>query len=86
MPDIGTTSRQLLAKTKAIDYVVRADSANTDAIYISETDNTFTDNYDVLLAGDELSFENFAGSLFIVAKSGTQKYHIPFANNMAIRQ
>jgi hypothetical protein len=81
MGSIGTTAKPIFttAKGKPQTVYIHADSGNTASIYLSQNDPTVTHDYEELLAGQSMSFEDFDGTIYGISASGTQTYHFPFA-------
>jgi hypothetical protein len=79
MGTIGTTAQAIFTALKRpTTFVIHADSGNTGVIRLSQNDPQVIHDYEELLAGQSMSFEDFKGSVFAIASTGTQTYHFPF--------
>lgn len=80
MPSIGTTAALVITGTpnRPVSFELHADADNTDTILYSTKDVTVADNFGELQAGQSIIVNNFVGSLYIKAESGTQTWGLPF--------
>jgi hypothetical protein len=80
---VGTTAALIFSTgSKRASFVIHADADNTDTILISGVDVAVTHGGDIeeLLAGQSISFVNYAGVVYAKSEAGTQTYGIPFVN------
>jgi hypothetical protein len=75
---VTTTPLLIIQVQKPTTFVLHAATANTANINISGTDTSATQEFDELLAGQDLCFTSYVGAVWAVAASGTQNLYIPF--------
>jgi hypothetical protein len=75
---VTTTAQLIIQVQKPTTFVIHAAAANTANVNISGTDTSVASEFDELMAGQDLCFTNYVGSIWAVAASGTQNIYIPF--------
>ena len=77
---LSTTPQEIYASRAPTFFVVHALVANTVNAQLSSSDPTVTDNYDELLPGQDLAFEDFIGSIWAYAPTGSPSVTVAFVS------
>jgi hypothetical protein len=75
---VTTTASRIIQVSKSTSFVLHADATNTAIIQVSGTDRSAKNDFDELMAGQDLSFTGYVGEIWAVAATGTQLLYIPF--------
>ena len=82
MVTVTTTAKAILfTGDQRASFIIHADADNSDTVNISGVDPLVVSEFEELLPGQSISFENYAGFVYAIAEAGTQNVYIPFVEH-----